>query len=433
MRRPSFSIFTLGCKVNQYESQQIAKELLKLGFEMLKEEGDIYILNSCAVTHHADRKARKIIYKGKREGKKIIVTGCISPPMEENLRKDEQILLIPQERKREIPKILQEIFASQPAPLKEEEATKRAIGRKRAYVVVQTGCDNFCSYCIVPYLRGKPRSRNLQDVLQEIRQLLLFGYKEIILCGIRLGKYGRDLEDNISLSSLLREILNWEGDFRIRLSSIEPMDFDEELLHLVSHPKLCPHFHIPLQSGSDRILKLMGRSYTSSDFLSLVVEIRERIPLVNITTDVIVGFPSESEEDFLQTLKICEEAGFGKIHIFPFSPRPGTKAEKWDDVPWEIKKERAKVLQSLEERLSLSFRTNLIGERLWILFQGKRGDLWQGISHNYVTCYAEEPPVEEFCWCIAEEVYKNGIKVRLEKGGKENGAMCVLYDSEGRG
>jgi len=228
-----------------------------------------------------------------------------------------------------------------------------------------------CSYCIVPYLRGKPRSRNLQDVLQEIRQLLLFGYKEIILCGIRLGKYGRDLEDKTSLSSLLREILNWEGDFRIRLSSIEPMDFDEELLHLVSHPKLCPHFHIPLQSGSDRILKLMGRSYTSFDFLSLAKEIRERVPLVNITTDVIVGFPSESEEDFLQTLRVCEEAGFGKIHIFPFSPRPGTKAEKWDDVPWEIKKERAKVLQSLEERLSLSFRRSLMGKSFGYFFKVK--------------------------------------------------------------
>ncbi|MBC7329854.1 tRNA (N(6)-L-threonylcarbamoyladenosine(37)-C(2))-methylthiotransferase MtaB [bacterium] len=433
MRRPSFSIFTLGCKVNQYESQQIAKELLKLGFEMLNDDGDIYILNSCAVTHHAERKARKIIYKGKRKGKKIIVTGCISPPMEENLGKDEQILLIPQERKTEIPKILIEIFTPQPSPLKEGVATKRAIGRKRAYVVVQTGCDNFCSYCIVPYLRGKPKSRNLQEVLQEIRQLLLFGYKEIVLCGIRLGKYGRDLEDSTSLSSLLREILNWEGDFRFRLSSIEPMDFDEELLHLVSHPKLCPHFHIPLQSGSDRILKLMGRSYTSSDFLTLVKEIRKRVPLVNITTDVIVGFPSESEEDFSQTLKVCEEVGFGKIHIFPFSPRPGTKAEKWDDVAWGIKKERARVLQALEARLSLLFRMNLIGEKLWILFQGKRGNLWQGISHNYVTCYSDEPPVEESCWCISEEVYENGIKVKLEKGGEENGAMCVLYDSQGRG
>jgi threonylcarbamoyladenosine tRNA methylthiotransferase MtaB len=351
--------------------------------------------------------------------------------MEENLKKDEQILLIPQEKKMEIPKILQEIFSPPPSPLKGEEATKMAIGRKRAYLVIQNGCDNFCSYCIVPYLRGEPKSRPLEDILKEIKELVNYGFKEIVLCGIRLGKYGRDLEDNTSLTSLLREILKWEGDFRFRLSSIEPMDFDEELLHLVSHPKLCPHFHIPLQSGSDRILKLMGRSYTSSDFLSLVKEIRERVPLVNITTDVIVGFPSESEEDFLQTLRVCEEAGFGKIHIFPFSPRPGTKAEKWEDVPWEIKKERVRVLQSLEERLSLSFRTSLIGKKLWILFQGKRGDLWQGISHNYVTCYADKTPAEELCWCIAEEVYRNGIKVRLEKGGRENGALCILYDSKG--
>ncbi|MGB9877762.1 MAG: tRNA (N(6)-L-threonylcarbamoyladenosine(37)-C(2))-methylthiotransferase MtaB [bacterium] len=432
MERTVFSIFTLGCKVNQYESQRIARELLKLGFSVAKEGGDVFILNSCAVTHRAERKARQIIYRGKRAGKKVIVTGCVSPSLWESLKKDEQIILVPQERKMEIPRILREIFPPSIFSLNEEEATKKAIGRKRAFVSIQTGCDNFCSYCIVPYLRGKPKSRPPQDVLEEIRELLRLGFKEIVLCGIRLGKYGRDLEDNISLPSLLKEILNWGGDFRVRLSSIEPMDFDDELLLLASHPKLCPHFHIPLQSGSDRILKLMGRSYTVDYFLSLVKGIRKTVPLVNITTDVIVGFPSEGEGDFLQTLRLCEEVGFGKIHIFPFSARPGTKAEKWEDVPWEIKKERARVLRALEERLSLSYRRSLIGERLWVLFQGKRGDLWEGISHNYITCYAEEP-TEGLCWCYGEGIFKDGIKVRLEKGGEENGAMCVLYDSKGRG
>jgi len=431
MRKPSFSIFTLGCKVNQYESQQIAKELLLLGFEMLNEEGDIFILNSCAVTHHADRKARKIIYRGKRKRRKVIVTGCVSPKIMENLKNDEQILLVPQARKREIPMILREIFSPIPSIIAEEEAIRKAIGRKRAFVSIQTGCDNFCSYCIVPYLRGEPKSRPLDDVLKEIKELLDCGFKEVVLCGIRLGKYGRDLEDGTSLSSLLREILSWEGEFRVRLSSIEPMDFDEQLLYLASHPKLCPHFHIPLQSGSDRILKLMGRSYTTDDFLSLVKEIRKRVPLVNITTDVMVGFPSEKDEDFHQTLKVCEEAGFGKIHIFPFSPRPGTKAERWDDVSWQVKKERWKVLQSLEKKLSLKYRERLIGERLWVLFQGKKGNLWRGISHNYLNCYTEEQPVEELVWCILKEVWEDGIKVYLEKGGKENGALCILYDSEG--
>lgn len=433
MRRvSSFSLFTLGCKVNQYESQLIAKELLKLGFSKKKEGGDIYILNSCAVTARADRKARQIIYRAKREKKKLILTGCISPALLPNLQNDGDIIIVPQERKAEIPRVLSEKFFPTGVPIDEKEALKIAIGRKRAFISIQTGCDNFCSYCIVPYLRGKPRSRPPEEISEEVRQLIECGFKEIVLCGIRLGKYGRDLGKDISLTSLLREILAWRGDFRVRLSSIEPMDFEGELMEVITHPKLCPHFHIPLQSGSERILKAMGRSYSAEDFLSLVEEIKRKLPLVNITTDVIVGFPGEREEDFAQTLSVCEKAGFGKIHIFPFSPRPLTKVEKSDDIPPQIKKERAKILQSLEEKLSLSFRRRLIGEKLWILFQGNVGDMWQGLSHNYVTVYMTEEPPDDLCWCYAEEIYERGIKVSLREGGQENGTLRVLYDSKGR-
>ncbi len=426
----SFSIFTLGCKVNQYESQLIAKGLLEFGFTMKERGGDIYILNSCAVTARADRKARQIIYRAKRERRKLFITGCISPTLLAKLKEDEEITIIPQEQKEQIPGFLREKFSPSPRlALSPREATKIAIGRKRAFVSVQTGCDNFCSYCIVPFLRGKPKSRPPKEVLEEIQQLLQYGFKEIVLCGIRLGKYGRDLEEGISLASLLKEILSWEGDFRIRLSSIEPMDFEEELIGIVTHPKLCPHFHIPLQSGSDKILRAMGRSYSAGEFLSLIEVIRKRIPLVNITTDVIVGFPGESEEDFNQTLNVCEEAEFGKIHIFPFSPRPYTEAAKWDDLPPQIKRERAKVLHSLEEKLSFSFRKKLIGTELWVLLQGRRGNMWEGLSHNYVKIYTEEKPPNEFFWCCGEEIYEGGLKANLRKGGQDNGTLCVLYDS----
>lgn len=430
-RTPSFTITTLGCKVNQYESQLIAKRLLEFGFAMREEGGDVYILNSCAVTARAERKARQIIYRVQREGKMLLVTGCVSPKLLSKLENDPTILFVPQERKLEIPNILKEKFSPSPnRSLDPERVTKMAIGRKRAFVSVQTGCDNFCSYCIVPYLRGKPRSRVPEDILKEVRELVEFGFKEIVLCGIRLGKYGRDLGGNISLASLLREMLSWEGDFRIRLSSIEPMDFDEELLAVVAHPKLCPHFHIPLQSGSDKILRLMRRSYSADDFLSLVKEIRSKIPLVNITTDVIVGFPGEREEDFAETLRVCREAEFGKIHIFPFSPRPLTEAENWDDIPPQIKRERAKALQSLEEELSLAFRKKLLGERVWVLLQGKVGNMWQGLSHNYVRVYLEEEPAGDLFWCYGEEILQGGIKATLEKGGQEDGTLCVLYDSQ---
>lgn len=430
---PSFSIFTLGCKVNQYESQLIARKLLELGYDVKKEGGDIYILNSCAVTSRAERKTRQIIYRAKRERKTLIITGCVSPLLIPKLQADEEIILIPQERKMEIPNIVKEKFVSPSRPpLDVGEATKLAIGRKRAFVSVQTGCDNFCSYCIVPYLRGEPKSRPPWDVLEEIEKLLLYGFKEIVLCGIRLGKYGKDLNDEISLASLLKEILSLKGEFRIRLSSIEPMDFGDGLLEIITHPKLCPHFHIPLQSGSNKILKAMKRFYTAEDFLSLVKEIKKRIPLVNITTDVIVGFPGESEEDFAKTIKVCEEAGFGKMHIFPFSPRPLTEAGEWDDIPQEIKKERARKLKTLEERLSLAFRESLIGERLWVLLQGKVGDMWQGLSHNYVKVFLEEKPPDELFWCYGKEIFDEGIKVSLRKGGQIDGTLCLLYDSEGR-
>jgi len=431
MQTPSFSIFTLGCKVNQYESQLIAKELLKLGFTMKKRGGDIYILNSCAVTARGERKARQLIYRAKREKKKLIITGCISPPLLSNLQNDKEILVIPQEQKTNIPHILQERFPPLPTPLDEGKAAKIAIGRKRAFVSIQTGCDNFCSYCIVPFLRGRPKSRPPEEVLEEIKQLIGYGFKEIVLCGIRLGKYGRDLLGDISLASLLSETLSLGGNFRIRLSSLEPMDFGGDLLEIISHPKLCPHFHIPLQSGSDAILKAMGRSYSSESFLALVREIREKVPLVNITTDVIVGFPGEREEDFAKTLEVCRRAEFGKIHIFPFSPRPATKAEKWEDITPQIKKERANVLRSLEEELSLSFREKLIGEKLWVLSQGKVGDKWQGLSHNYVPIYMEEEPPDDLYWCYGEKIYERGMKASLKKGGKDDGTLCILYDSKG--
>ncbi|MBC7327321.1 tRNA (N(6)-L-threonylcarbamoyladenosine(37)-C(2))-methylthiotransferase MtaB [bacterium] len=430
----SFSIFTLGCKVNQYESQKIAKELLELGFHMEKEEGDIQIINACAVTARADRKTRQLVYRALNEGKYLILTGCLSPDVLAKFQGRKGIIIIPQEQKMEIPLFLAKKFIAKPSSdADDEELTRKAIGRKRAFVAIQVGCDNFCSYCIVPFLRGKPRSRELTEVLGEIKQLIDYGFKEIVLCGIRLGKYGADLADNITLASLLKEILKWEGDFRIRLSSIEPMDFEEELISLISHPKLCPHFHIPLQSGSDKILKAMKRSYTVSDYLSLVRRIKMTVPLVNITTDIIVGFPGETDEDFALTLKVCREAGFGKIHIFPFSARPLTEAGKLQQLPEEIKKERVKALQELGEELSISFRKQLLGQFIWVLVQGKKGEMWEGISHNYVRAYipGEEPPAD-MTWCCVKGLYKEGVIVNLKEGGRENGTLCVLYDSKGR-
>lgn len=439
-RKSSVAIFTLGCKVNQYESQRIARGILREGL-LLSPEGEICILNACAVTARADRKTRQIIYQARKGGKMLIVTGCIAPPLLERIRKEmPDVMVVPPDKKEEIPHLLRDIMkpslpgeSARSPSLTLAQQVRLAVGRTRAFVAIQNGCDGFCNYCIVPYMRGKPRSRPPEEVKEEIKELLHYGFKEIVLCGIRLGKYGVDLKGHSLLPSLIEEIASWEGDFRIRLSSLEPMDVGEELLQACLAEKVCPHFHLPLQSGSDKVLKRMGRKYTVGFYLDLIGEIKNLLPSVAITTDIIVGFPGETEEDFEKTIKVCEEVGFAKIHVFPFSPRPGTAAEKWDDVRMEEKKRRAEILRSLGEKLSFSFRRQLVNGRVWVLFQGKKGSLWEGLSHNYIKVYSKEAPSKDLHWCYVEGIYKEGLKVKPEEGGIENGKVCILHDSGRQG
>ncbi|MCM8763154.1 MAG: radical SAM protein, partial [Candidatus Omnitrophica bacterium] len=277
---PNFKILTLGCKVNQYESQQIREAYLRQGFQELFDgrPADTYIINTCTVTHHADRASFVLIRRAKRENPqaKIYVTGCLVKMDAAKIK----------ERFPDVSFLDKDEF---------KQGINAFCGHTRAFLKIQDGCDNFCSYCKVALVRGKPRSRPFDEVIHEAQRLVDAGFKEIVLCGICLGSYGKDF-GNVDLVDVLAALEKIKGEFRIRLSSIEFGDVRERLIKkLETSKKLCPHLHIPLQSGDDRILKLMNRKYTAEDYLKLVQELKRRIPLLSITTDVMVGFPGESE------------------------------------------------------------------------------------------------------------------------------------------
>ncbi|MGB9678315.1 MAG: MiaB/RimO family radical SAM methylthiotransferase, partial [Candidatus Ratteibacteria bacterium] len=315
---------TYGCKVNQAESQRWEKRLRLRGYTITTnpEEAEIWIINTCAVTHKAEVQSRQIINKAKKLGKKAFVTGCYvelcRPKESENLK-----VFLNSEKDNIINNL---------KPLDKTETLN--ILRHRAIVKIQDGCNQYCSYCIVPYLRGKPRSYRFEEILKEINDYTAMGIKEIVLSGINIGLYGEDLENKMSLNGLLKIILKKTSGFRIRLSSIEVNHIDDEFVEIISDHRICKHLHIPLQHGSDRILKLMNRPYDSTQFCGIIEKILKKYPKLSIGTDIIVGFPSETEEDFKKTLELIEKTEFSYLHVFSYSKRPFTKASTMcEDIP----------------------------------------------------------------------------------------------------
>lgn len=383
-----FAIHTLGCKVNQYETEKMRESLLGRGLKEVdfSSPADIYIINTCTVTHIADRKSRQMIRRALKinPDARIAAAGCAVENVEALNGKLKEIILIPNQEKERIAEFLKlsdSVNSAQEHPL----FTQR---RTRALVKIQDGCNSFCSYCIVPFVRGSLKSRNPEEVIKEIKELEKAGYKEIVLTGIHLGAYGIDLGSEWNLYKALQLILENCSIPRIRLSSLEPADFDEKLISLmVSSPRLCRHFHLPLQHGSDKILNLMRRGYTSFEFRKILDNISSAIPDCGITTDVMVGFPGEGEEDF-QTLKqFIADAPFSRLHVFKYSPRPGTDAANFKSkVPAEMKEERSNELLALSEKKSFEFMQKFIGKTLDVLIEEERhpGGLLEGISGNYI-------------------------------------------------
>ncbi len=395
-----FKIYTLGCKVNAYESEAVREKLLKQGLEE-GENADIYIINTCAVTSEAERKDRQRVHEiaRKHPESKIIVMGCSSQIHKEDYLNIPQVsYVLGNSKKSELLDCLKKRdlvdMDSRHFTYDDGLAIKKGEHIARAYLKVQDGCNNFCSYCVVPYTRGNSRSRKKADIIAEAKALLANGYKELVIGGIDTGSYFDPENKSYHLKHLLNDLANLPfDDYRLRVSSIEASQIDEEYISLFEKysDRLCPHFHIPLQSGSPRILKLMNRKYSLENFAKKIELINAHLDNPALSTDVITGFPTETEEDFLQTYDFLKKHHFMRIHAFPYSERPFTKASTLKgSVSKNIRQERVRRLIELSQQNEAEYRRSLKNRTLKVLIEEKISDsTYRGYSENYLNITVE--------------------------------------------
>ena len=390
-----FYIKTLGCKVNQYESQVIREGFLRDGYTESEsiDSADVCVVNTCTVTSVSDSKSLRLIRRAVENGKCVVATGCLVEDKTLDLSKLPGVrFIIKNKDKSRIPHIIN------PANDKRQSRTQGINGLKghtRVFVKIQDGCDNVCSYCKVRVVRGRSRSRSSKEVLDECRGLIAGGCREIVLTGICLGAYGKDLLKGLNLVGLIEKICRIKGDWRLRLSSIEPKDINKELQYQIKTQKrLCKHVHMPFQSGDDYILRKMDRSYKSKDYLAVVRKLKDAVPDIAITTDIMVGFPGETEKRFQNTMDFIKSIRPMRTHIFPFSRRNGTKAYDYKDVISNtVKKNREETLSSLAGELSQEFVNRFLGKERQVLVESRRSrdGYLQGYTDGYIKVYMEGP------------------------------------------
>lgn len=417
------AFLTLGCKVNSYETEAMQALLAAAGAELVEfhEVADIYVVNTCSVTNMADRKSRQMLHRAKKNNPDAVVVaaGCYAQTADEDAMKATGIdVIIGNNQKKQIVEILENHMAG--VENKRLEIGKETeyedlslttqVEHTRAYIKIQDGCNQFCSYCIIPYARGRIRSRKAQDVVEEVTRLAASGYQEIVLTGIHLSSYGKSSyektieEDRQPLLELIQQINAVEGIKRIRLGSLEPRIITEEFVKtLCECEKVCPHFHLSLQSGSDTVLKRMNRRYTTEEYAASVEILKHYYETPAITTDIIVGFPQETEEEFLETMAFAKRIGFSKIHVFKYSRRKGTVADKMSgQVEEQVKTERSEQLMALETMLGEKYRENFLGKEEKVLFEESimvDGENCQvGYNERYVRIAAKTK--EELSNCI---------------------------------
>lgn len=394
------AFYTLGCKVNQYETESIKNQLIKKGYEEVsfEDKADIYIVNSCTVTSVADRKTRNMLRRAKKinpDGA-VIVTGCYAQTNSKELLEMEDIdYVVGNTDKSGIVNFIEDIENRTMEKLKNhnifldseyteyEFATLREMSR--AYVKIQDGCNNFCSYCKIPFARGKSRSRQKDNILKEITKLSQEGFKEIILIGINLGAYGEDLENGGNFEDLLRDILKIDGIERVRIGSVYPDKISDEFIEMFSNSKLMPHLHISLQSCDDTVLKRMRRKYGSSLIEERLTKLRKAVPNMEYTADVIVGFPGETQEMFKNSYNLIDKIGFSGLHIFQYSDRENTLASTFEDkIDPKVKKERADELEKLKEIMAERERKKYLDKELRVLVEEEKNGYFYGYSENYL-------------------------------------------------
>lgn len=384
-KKLSYKIYTLGCKVNQYDSGIIANILSELDFIEIKNKASLVIINTCAVTKTAISKAKRIVKSARRDNPKakIFLCGCWPKVYQDEIDASNFDFVCGVGDYKKIKNKLKTLFQ-----IKDIKKTKRHFiktNKARYTIKIQDGCEQFCSYCIIPYTRGKLKSRPQAEILKEIQEVIKSGFQEIVLSGIHLGLYGVDISGKQELVNLIQEILSIKGEFRIRLSSIEVTEVSDELISLITeNSRICKHLHIPLQAGSDKILRLMNRPYSSFDFIKKINDLRLRTPNIAITTDIIIGFPGEKEEDFLATMQLSEKIAFSKIHVFPFSVHEKTPAfgmkEKVKDSDIKL---RADKLRTLGKKLRAEFKKKFIGQELTFLVEKIENDRLSAKSEYY--------------------------------------------------
>lgn len=396
--------FALGCKVNQYESEAIAELFAEKGYEIvgIDEEADVYVINTCTVTNFGDKKSRQLIRKVKRQNENAIVAvvGCYAQTAPKELMeiagvnlvigtKDRAQIVEMVERYDRANGVENHVSDIMKERVFEPLSIQKLANRTRAYLKIQDGCSQYCSYCIIPYARGPIRSREPQEVVAEVKRLAENGFKEVVLTGIHVASYGKDRRDT-SLLDILKQVHEVEGIERIRFSSIEPNVVTEEFAQtMAALPKVCDHFHLSLQSGCDKTLKEMNRKYDTEKYRQAAATLRKYLPKVALTTDIIVGFPGETEEDFRESYAFAEEIGFAKIHVFPYSPKRGTPAAaRKDQLLNAVKAERSHTLIQLSDKMAAEFLADAVGTDAEVLYERAVGDgIYEGHTTNYMKVH----------------------------------------------
>ncbi|MBR2704919.1 MAG: tRNA (N(6)-L-threonylcarbamoyladenosine(37)-C(2))-methylthiotransferase MtaB [Clostridia bacterium] len=402
MEKLKVAFCSLGCKVNQYETNAMAQKFIENGFLVVdfEEPADVYIVNTCTVTSIADRKSRQMLRRAKEHNKDAIVVacGCYAQVAAKEIEEiDEVDLVIGNNEKNDIIKIIEDYRENK----EENEIVSDVMYKEeyvefgpttytektRAVIKVQDGCDRFCSYCLIPFARGHIRSRAIDNVIEEVDKIVKDGFKEVVVTGIHVASYGRDFKDGTTLINLLEKINSVEGLQRIRLSSIEPIIMTDDFIERLSKlDKICDHFHLSLQSGCTETLKRMNRRYTADEFMEATEKLRAKFPNAALTTDVIVGFPGETDEEFEKTYEFLKKIKFYHMHVFKYSPRKGTKAAVMpNQVDSKVKEIRSKKLIELSDENELEYNKSYIGKEVEVLFEERDGEFYKGHTKNYMV------------------------------------------------
>ena len=419
---------TLGCKVNQFETETMEGLFRARGYDVVpfEERADVYVINTCSVTHLSDRKSRQLIRRAARTNPAacIAVTGCYAQVAPEEIRALEGVRVVigTKERARIVDYVEASLRADtgvagtitdiMQARVFEDIPLHALPHRTRAFLKIEDGCQNFCTFCIIPYARGPVKSRELSAVAREMRLLVDAGFHEVVLTGIHLGAYGIDLAERPTLADACRTALAEEGLRRLRLGSLESVELSADLLALMrTEPRFAAHLHLPLQAGSDAVLRAMNRHYDTAAFAALLADVRAAVPGVAISTDIIVGFPGETEEDFAAGMDFVRAMGFARMHVFPYSARRGTPAaRRTDQVPPMVRKERAARMQALAEELAEAYHRSMLGSAVEVLFETCADGVSDGLTETYVRVYTDAPVTRgEIVPVRLTHLYRDGI------------------------